>query len=274
MPEINLPQNFSENPSASLNAGNIILSYMVHPNDEQKRDEFLKLSNLDLKHRLEDEPISKELSDQVPILIQNPHLAKALRKQAVATTVDPYFILPENAERFLLKINANSVLREMFEPHIQQSWATVHHILLTMMRVERYLPQIRGGASVSKAVAFLDHMKKPNVMTNKTDMMVAWKNYKNIAHYLFPFYLMYSDPEKNSFCHIYDPSGIKGFLVLAGNVQKWMLTLKPSHNKQDKLFEKRKLWVIPSRYKVSDFHFHIAPFTDEELSVIKDYKRF
>jgi hypothetical protein len=71
MSEINLPQNFADNPSAALNAGNIILSYMVHPNDEQKRDKFLKLSNLDIKHRLQDEPISKALSDQAPIFGKN-----------------------------------------------------------------------------------------------------------------------------------------------------------------------------------------------------------
>jgi hypothetical protein len=82
-----------------------------------------------------------------------------------------------------MSINANAAMREMFEPHIQQSWGTVHHILLTIMRIERYLPEIKGGASVSKSVAFLDKMKKQNVMGNKADMMKAWKEYKNIVIY-------------------------------------------------------------------------------------------
>ncbi len=218
--------------------------------------------------------MSKALSERLPVLDQNPHLAEAIRKQAIEITVEPYLILPENAEKFLMNVNASAASREMFETRIQQSWITVHHILVTMMRIERYFPQINGGASVSKAVDFLDKMKKPNVMGNKSDIYKAWKEYKGIAHYLLPFFMVWADPEKNAFCHFYDISGIRGFLVLAGNIQKWMLTLKPSHSKQAKVFTKQDLWTMPRWCKVQNFSINVTPFSSEEIAVIKSYKRF
>ncbi len=274
MPEINLPRNFAENPSAAFNAGNLIISYMVHPNDEQKRDELLRLSNLDLKQRLRDVPISKVFTEKMPILSQNPSLAKALRDDGIETLVSPYLILPENPEKFLLNINANAAMRAMFEPHVQLSWGTVYAILHTMMRIDRYLPQIKSGASVSKAVVFLEKTGKTNIKGNRADMMKAWREYKSIAHYLFPFFFMYAHPDRKDFCHLYTESGITGFIVLAGNVQKWMLSQKPAHSRQDKLFNKKDLWLIPKRYDIQDFPFKVTPFTEAELAVIKDYKRF
>lgn len=272
MPEINLPRNFMYSSSTAFNAGNIILSYMVHPNDASKRDVFLKLSNLDLKNNLQDVPISKALSEQTPILSQNPELAQALRNNGIEAIVLPFLTLPENAEKFLLGINADNTRNEMFEQKRQKSWSTVYEILLTMIRMERYLPAARGGASVSKAVAFLDKMKKQNVMGNTADMMKAWKDYKSVAHYIMPFFFMYANPDRKECC-LYDENGINGFLVLAGNLQDWMLSKKVAHSKQDKLFVKRDLWLIPSWCKYQDFPINVANFSEKELAIIKDYRR-
>jgi hypothetical protein len=139
--------------------------------------------------------------------------------------------------------------------------------------MQQYCPDIRGGASVSKAMAFIEGRKSKDTLSNTTDMYKAWRKYKSVVHFLFPFALTSSNPQKWAAFNMFDGLGIVGFLAMSRAVQEWLLAFDTSrHSTKRRLVTKKDLWTVPA-LDLPQVTFKMEPFSDDEMKILKSRRR-
>lgn len=273
MPEMKLPRNFDENPIIAFDTAFKILSYMTHPSDASARETYVKASNQQIFTRLKNSISNDKVFEGI-----HPRIFTAAREATINENLKPNLTLPVNAEEFLVNINAKEVIRQFISRPVQKNWKTVGAIIHTLLKMKEHGGNLRGGASLKKATYFLERSIKydqelaPHIYTNDTDMKKAWGAYKSVAHFMLPFYKMYSDPNTPFNTNIFTQVGLRNFLGLSASIQARLLDLAPSHSEKSKLVEPDKLWTVPHHFQLSPIPVRVTEFNEMELQILSSYR--
>ncbi len=243
------------------------------PSSEVERDIFIKTSNLNFLSGVGDKVRSTSPISNMPCDIW-----ETIRAEAISDILETHLDLPEKPEKFLLQIDAQTIMSKFVSSDVQKAWKTVAAITTTMLRMKKYANSLRGGASINKATSFLEQSVKKNgflaghIFSNATQMNAAWKKYKSIAHYTLPFYKMYSETGSALELNIFTLTGLKHFLILAGNLERNLLEFSPSHSEKSKLLKEEDLWTLPKIFAIQNLPVHVEEFSEDELAILKSYR--
>lgn len=302
MPKINLQENCADNFMAAYSSLIILASCCIYPNDEEKREQFVKIWSVKILHHFEDAlpqleqvfshgiegekiEIIDEINTDLPTLQLSPATTfEEFQSKFFENIVKPSLILPEDIERFLMKALGTYTLEADIKKSLK-SLMTAAVVVFNLMRMEK-VPKhlLRGGVSAKKAMKILESKTMQSAMKehthkNLTDINKAWKDYKKSVPLFVGaiFCLMIKDISKDNEtireAYKKDPGKIRvmAILVFAKFVQDWMLSLKiSSHSTKNKLVTKKELWMLPDWCLGSasaPFNL-LKPFDAEEVKLI------
>ncbi|MCH7870016.1 MAG: hypothetical protein IH881_20180, partial [Myxococcales bacterium] len=159
-------------------AGYRLLACMAWPTDEARREQFLAtvtaraIDWLDNLHLVEDpdDPLVELEAD-----------FEAARSQVRSDSFESEF-RAHGGYGSVAAAPGVEAFRTILE-NVDARWRAAGTVLYLIMAIAQHHPEIRGGASVNKAVFLMEcFVKGSQFPTNRKDLMAAWSAYKKVAH--------------------------------------------------------------------------------------------
>lgn len=159
-------------------------------------------------------------------------------------------------------------------------WFAAGLILALIRRMAAHHGDLRGGASVNKAVFILENAKQLYVTSKRTELYNAWKMYKGVAHFgaaLYDWFIIACEhnetPEEVAAAFQGELDGnFPMFLSEAEAYLKFGLTHRLPHAKAQKLLDPAETWVLPQQRLWPSSPYQPAPLSGPQLQAALEYR--
>lgn len=158
-------------------------------------------------------------------------------------------------------------------------WFAAGLILALVRRMAEHHGDLRGGASVNKAVFILENAKQPYVTSKRSELYNAWKTYKSVAHFgaaLYDWFLIACEhnetPEEVAVAFQGELDGnFPMFLSEAEAYLEFGLAYQPPRNKAQTLLDPAETWALPQQRLWPDSPYKPAPLSGPQLQAALEY---
>ena len=159
-------------------------------------------------------------------------------------------------------------------------WFAAGLILALVRRMATHHADLRGGASVNKAVHILDRMKPPMIPHNTNALRKAWATYKPVAHFcaaLFDWFIIAGEhngsPDKVAAALERELN--ENFMMFLAEAEAYLefgLAHQPLRANGQTLLNPEETWVLPQYRPWPESPFEPMPLSGAMLEAVLDYR--
>lgn len=159
-------------------------------------------------------------------------------------------------------------------------WFAAGLVLALVRRMARHHADLRGGASVNKAVFILERVPLPLVPRNSHDLRRAWKTYKPVAHFcaaLFDLFvtamLAGNTPEEAG--GMIEERLNEEFLSFLSEAEAYLefgLSYRLPRAKAQTLLDREETWILPEHRPWPKSPMAPAPLDDTLMRAARQYR--
>jgi hypothetical protein len=286
----------------------------VYPDDIAKRVEMAGVFNVTILHAVKygkngmfgDLIESKSIEEDIvrfgqgagftitsELLKLPPQKLEEIIKNAAVKVATDNLELPEDIERFLLSADKPEAFREDLRIAVK-GLAICTLIIMKLMQMSRLGTELRGDASLNKAIELLADARSASSVKSETNIRKAWKRYGRSTHVAVGLALAYAlvrttdlikneNKDKGYIDDLISPSSIGSAIVLTKLLQDWLLEFKLSKHATTssgtKLIKPNHLWLLsekiqkPQNLRIESLIESLPPLNDWELQVLKQKRR-
>lgn len=160
-------------------------------------------------------------------------------------------------------------------------WFTAGLVLAFVRRMAAHHQDLRGGASVNKAVYIVEHSKLyPLVHRNSNYIRKAWSKYKSVSYYcatLYDFCLaeLIKRPDPDAFHVLINQKLVVDFKEFISQSEAYLefgLSFRPSRAKAETLLDPKQIWLLPKTRCWPRSTRTVLPLTGNLLEAAKEYR--
>lgn len=256
-------------------AGQRLLAYMAWPNDPERRRQYLATIGAE---------VLADMHAKEPHHFAGYGLGEidadswaGIRKNVIEGMAAKYFH-PHGGFGAVAAAPGISALQAELEANAP-SWCATGQLLYTIRSIDRFHGDVRGGASVHKAVELLERfIKAEDAIKDRTRIMKAWARYKPVAHLCAAYTeamaiaVMYRGAvEKDIMDGAPFFSGLGRTLAVARDYQNFMTTFVPQAQRTP-LVPEESVLKVPAGLVLHELPASIGPLPDNMLSTLRSYR--
>ena len=261
-----------QDPRAVLNAKIAVASVMNWPDDEEARNGYKATVWADQCGELERQ------RNSLPHSATRQEVPDALLPWGIWLYADDWV-----KERFHevggFTAVANARGLQVYNQDINaraSDWLTTGLILGLIFRMAVNHPDLRGGASVNKALHLVEQLKLPQLPHNRKDLLKAWKRYKPVAHFCAAFFYIFNEARAEK------PDGVAAeverrlqsefptFIAVADAYQRFGRSYAAASSRQP-LLDPEKTWLLPPERTWPAIEFVPTPLDSRLLELARGY---
>ncbi len=160
-----------------------------------------------------------------------------------------------------------------------RDWFAAGLILGLVRRLAVHHADLRGGASVSKAIHILDVEHAPWAPHNRRDLWQAWKTYKSVSHFCAAVFDIFMDtrdkaPNAEAVGQMMEHrlfEDFQMFCALAASYQEFGLAHVLPHSKGQRLLSAEECWLLPRNEQWPPFRYVAQPLDGALLRAAHAY---
>jgi hypothetical protein len=272
MPELDLGlKDFTNTPKDDWEpVGWRLFAYISWPNDQQRRDEFLATLNAKSISALQGLTLPDKLTNlnpSVPVSAVNE-----IWEESKTEVLDRIVIDAKGQLGLLAEAPGLDALVNETEKNVR-GWITAGYILFMVFLMDKFhSKELRGGASVSKAVELLENHSGTNIPGNRKDIMNCWSDFKPVSHFGAALNILSvaMQGDAGALGNLFNEAPGR-ILSIAKVFQEFGLRFK-AHGKAASILPDVSTWTIPEDFLLPTSPLNFEPLSAENLEILKAYK--
>lgn len=255
-------------------AGYRLATYLTWPDNERRRRQYLATLGASALADIENEPLEGET---VEFAKAHPIEWEKIRRASIEKIMNTHF-RPHGGFASLVEGPGWAALCAEMDKHAS-AWIATGRILYLIRCIAEYHPEVRGGASVKKAVALVSRfVEEEDAIKDRSRLVAAWSRFKPVAHLCAALLEAASAASKEDgplrqeiLGGAFYFQGLGRTLAVARDYQQFVTSFVP-HAQREPFVRADRILGVPAKARIRPMSASIRPLSPEMLETLADYR--